>query len=225
MVIKPARQEKTVRTNFTQEAHLRNFCSSLGVIDAPRCAVNGFNAGRSIVQQWAMFPRALKSADNSRSSMEIALRSLSENSKEFLIADKIVQGMFLEVPRSLVNNELFHDMICSLRGCLIRTPEQHLAAICADLGISVPESNRHAEKMAASVVEALHQPIHTHRMVVRRSAMYHSLRALPEGSREHKMAKVLVIRVTNTRQVPPSIQRDEGYRQVATTLRQGLRLG
>jgi hypothetical protein len=222
MVSKPASKINS-RMNFSPEANLKNFCTFLGV-KAPRCEVSGINTGQSVVRQWTRFPRMLTSADNSRSSMQRALRSLPENVREYRIAKKIVDGMFLGVPDDMVSNELFHDMIRDLRICLIRTPEQHLAAICADLGISVPQDNRQAEKMAASVLAAFHQPIYAHRIALCRGAMYHSLRALPEGSLEHNVAKVLVTRVTNMRRVPYSIQHNEGYRQVAATLRQGLGL-
>ncbi len=205
-------------------AHLNDFCFFLGVNNPPHCEESGVRTGRAIAQQWAMFPQALKSASNIGSSLECSLRALPEDSKEFCIAERIVQGMFLDIPRALLYEEGFNQLVCGFRSCLIRTPEQHLATICADLGVGIPKSYRDAERMGAFVVESLHQPIHCNRMVQRRHALYYSLRALPEGSREQKMARSLVIRATHPRRVPKIIQRKEGYRQVATTLRQALKL-
>lgn len=206
-------------------AYLNDFCMHLGLNqNAPRTEELAIRLGRLIAQQWANYPRALQSAENSRSSLEHCLNSLPDNSRELAIADAIVRGMFLDVPRALTENGHFHAMVCGFRHCLIRTPEQHLEAICHDLGVGVPTSNSQAQRMGAYVVESLHQPVHAHRMVQRRDAIYHSLRSLPEGSKEHKMARAMIIRATNPRQVPKIIQRKEGYRQVATVLRQALKL-
>jgi len=222
---KPASKSASSATTFRRPtAHLNDFCFFLGVNTPPNCESSAVRIGRAIAEQWANFPRALKSARNINSSLECNLMALPDDSKEFRIAERMIQGMLLDVPRSLLLNEEFNLLVCSFRTCLIRTPERHLAAICTDLGVGVPRSHRDAERMGTFVVEALHQPIHAQRMVQRRSALYHSLKALPEGSREHKMAKALVIRVTNPKRVPKSTQRTEGYRQVATTLRQALKL-
>lgn len=223
MKTKPASQ--ICKTQCTTEANFNNFCFYLGINHIPGNEQSAISTGRMIAQQWANYPRTLQSAYGSASSLERFLRCLPNESREFRVADAIVKGMFLDVPRSLVANDRFHGLICGFRSCLIRTPEQHMAAICCDLGVGVPKSHSDAEKMGAYVVESLHQPMHAHRMVQRRDALYHSLRALPEGSREHKMAKTMVIRATNPRRVPKVIQRVDGYRQVAITLRQALKLG
>jgi hypothetical protein len=207
-------------------AYLNDFCLYLGLSHGtPRTEELALHQGRMIAQKWASYPRALQSTENARSSLEHSLNSLPDNSRELAIAEAIVRGMFLDVPRSLVQNDRFHNLVCGFRHCLIRTPEQHMAAICCDLGVGIPQSHSDAERMGAFVVESIHQPMHAHRLVQRRDAMYHSLRALPEGSREHKMAKTMVIRATNPRRVPKIIQRKEDYRKVATVLRQALKLG
>ncbi len=207
-------------------ACLNDFCFYLGLDrQAPRTEEAAIHLGRNIAVQWANYPRALQSAENSRSSLEHCLNSLPDDSRELAIAEAMVRGMFLDVPRALVQNTVFHSLVCGFRHCLIRTPEQHLAAICQDLGVGVPKSNSESQRMGARVVESFQQPIHAYRMVQRREAIYHSLRSLPEGSREHKMAKALVIKATNKREVPEGIQRKNDYRQVAETLRQALKLG
>lgn len=207
-------------------AYLNDFCLYLGLNHgAPRTEEAAIHLGRSIAQKWARYPRALQSAESSRSSLEHCLNSLPDNSRELVIAEAMVKGMFLDVPRALTENARFHGLVCGFRHCLIRTPEQHLAAICHDLGIDIPSSNSESQRMGADVVESFHQPVHAHRMIQRKEAIYHSLRSLPEGSKEHKMAKALVIRATNPRKVPRGIQRKYGYREVAETLRQALKLG
>ncbi|MDQ5938925.1 MAG: hypothetical protein QG642_615 [Patescibacteria group bacterium] len=220
---KPAR---TNRFSHQPKASLENFCFYLGLNNrAPRTEEMAIHQGRMLAQQWANYPRALQSVESNSSALQNLLHSLPDNSPELAIAEAIVRGMFMDVPRSLVQNDRFHNLVCDFRHCLIRTPEQHMAAICCDLGVGIPKSHSDAERMGAFVVESIHQPMHAHRLVQRRDALYHSLRALPPGSREHKMAKTMVIRATNPRRVPKIIQRKEDYRKVATVLRQALKLG
>lgn len=205
-------------------AYYSDLCNALGINVPPRSANTAVLLGRSVLLTWSKFPRTLRQASQSLTSMTSALMALSADSSEFTLARQLVLSMMNDVPENLAMSETYDEIIISLRCCLTRTPEEHFALACNELGLAgAPNTVKEARSSGAHVINGLKNlPGHSQHLKGRLPCITASLRSLPNDSHEFRMATSLVSRITNPKRVPKVVRDDKGFQLVATRLRRAM---